>query len=526
MAQVFADNTPSAKHEITSLPGWKGPLPSRMFSGYIDAGTPPSGTGKMYFHYWLVESESDPMNDPVVFWYNGGPGASSLWGLLQELGPLKLNEDSYDESYNITGVPSPQRNIYSWSRAATIVAIDSPPPMGLSFCTEVGPSGNGTTCGPWKDTDVFEANHAAYVSFFNDLFPELKENGFYLSGESYAGIYVPGFANQLLEKPIPGLNFKGLAVGDGWTGCPQVAGKSKIDWCIDLDNVGLFQYPNANQGPWYDVEFFHGHYQYSEELYRAIRSNCSEQMLRTASTAELSESCRGLIEQMAEEVGGWFPYDLENDCVSLESTNAQDHHGINRALRHRRAVFKRIRDGISPQIPTGPGHAGGGKACSGNAMAEWLMLNQTLEAIGAPQNSNFVNLDNGHGFSYTSNQPSVTPIYKQAVESGLRVLLYEGDTDACGLQTAPVEDVFVPFFAEIGLNKTQRWRPFTVDGKQQMGGYTIEWNDGLARFVSIRGAGHLVPLNKPVAALIMLECFLQDTKLPKYVQPASRLSLP
>lgn len=69
-----------------------------MFTGFLDAGTPPSGKGTMYFHYWLVESEGNPATDPVMIWYNGGPGASSLFGLLQEWGPLRLTEDSYDEA--------------------------------------------------------------------------------------------------------------------------------------------------------------------------------------------------------------------------------------------------------------------------------------------------------------------------------------------------------------------------------------------------------------------------------------------
>ncbi len=57
--------------EITSLPGWNGPLPSRQFSGLIDIGTPPSGVGTMYMHYWLIESEGNPKTDPLIVWYNG-----------------------------------------------------------------------------------------------------------------------------------------------------------------------------------------------------------------------------------------------------------------------------------------------------------------------------------------------------------------------------------------------------------------------------------------------------------------------
>ena len=69
---ALASTPPPAKHEVTSLPGYAPELPSRQFTGYLDAGTPPSGVGTIYFHYWLVESERDPTTDPVLIWYNGG----------------------------------------------------------------------------------------------------------------------------------------------------------------------------------------------------------------------------------------------------------------------------------------------------------------------------------------------------------------------------------------------------------------------------------------------------------------------
>ena len=240
---------PDAKFEVKSLPGWveadlttPAPLPSKMYTGYLDAGTPPSGVGTMYFHYWMVESERDPTTDPVLIWYNGGPGASSLFGLLQEWGPLRLLETSYDEQYDKTGIPTPQFNPYRWTKTHTVVAIDSPPPMGLSFCSEAGPSGNATSCGPWTDKSVFAANHEAHRNLFTKVFPELASNPVYFTGESYAGIYLPGFANEMMMDPIPNVNFQGWAIGDGWTGCVPVAGKPP-NWCIDLDNVGMFKYP-------------------------------------------------------------------------------------------------------------------------------------------------------------------------------------------------------------------------------------------------------------------------------------------
>ena len=243
-AVVSTTTPPPSRFEVTSLPGWvdaadaPAELPSRMFTGYLDAGVPPSGVGTMYFHYWLVESERDPANDPVLIWYNGGPGASSLFGLLQEWGPLRLLETSYDQRYNKTGVPTPQFNPYRWTKTHTVVAIDSPPPMGLSFCSEAGPAGNATSCGPWTDKTVFAANHAAHRTFFTSVFPELAANPVYLTGESYAGIYLPGFADAMMSDPIKGVNFQGWAIGDGWTGCRHVAGKP-ANWCIDLYVLSL-----------------------------------------------------------------------------------------------------------------------------------------------------------------------------------------------------------------------------------------------------------------------------------------------
>jgi hypothetical protein len=92
--------------EVTVLPGWDGPLPSRMFSGFLDS--TPAGESKLqHMHYIFVESESDPANDPLLIWSNGGPGAGSEFGLFTELGPLELSDQSLKTaSYNATGVPS------------------------------------------------------------------------------------------------------------------------------------------------------------------------------------------------------------------------------------------------------------------------------------------------------------------------------------------------------------------------------------------------------------------------------------
>ena len=47
----------SSRDEVLSLPGWEGRLPSRIFSGFVSLGAPPSGVGDMLMHYVFVEAE-------------------------------------------------------------------------------------------------------------------------------------------------------------------------------------------------------------------------------------------------------------------------------------------------------------------------------------------------------------------------------------------------------------------------------------------------------------------------------------
>ena len=56
---------------------------------------------------------------------NGGPGASSLFGLMTELGPFMLNDNSLlTDEYNRTGVPSLFYNEYGWSQVGSLLMFD------------------------------------------------------------------------------------------------------------------------------------------------------------------------------------------------------------------------------------------------------------------------------------------------------------------------------------------------------------------------------------------------------------------
>ena len=177
---------------VQSLPGYRGTLPNTHYSGYVE--TPlPSGAGTAHTHYWLVLSGR--ADAPTVVWQQGGPGGSSLIGLLTENGPLTLNDASFStKEYNATGVPTVFDNPHAWINAEgspNMLYVEHPAPTGFSYCGSIG-----TDC-VHDDETQSQLNYDFYVKFFS-LYPELADKPLFYTGESYAGVLVPTLALKLL----------------------------------------------------------------------------------------------------------------------------------------------------------------------------------------------------------------------------------------------------------------------------------------------------------------------------------------
>lgn len=86
-------------HYYTILSSFSSSFSSFLFpaAGYLDV-----GAGK-HLHYMLSESEKAPAKDPLVFWFNGGPGCSSLDGFFYEHGAFHVTEPIVNST---GGVPS------------------------------------------------------------------------------------------------------------------------------------------------------------------------------------------------------------------------------------------------------------------------------------------------------------------------------------------------------------------------------------------------------------------------------------
>jgi carboxypeptidase C (cathepsin A) len=121
------------------------------YTGYLN-----SGSKHFYFAYF--ESRSNPAEDPLVLWLNGGPGCSSMTGLFMELGPCTVND----------GGESARENPYSWIEAANIFFLDQP--IGVGFSYDTNKSAHGGEGGTFAASeDIY-----AFMRLWYKAFPDSK----------------------------------------------------------------------------------------------------------------------------------------------------------------------------------------------------------------------------------------------------------------------------------------------------------------------------------------------------------------
>jgi carboxypeptidase C (cathepsin A) len=143
------------------------------------------------------------LNFLFLFGWLIGPGCSSLDGFVYEQGPFAFSHDGK----TLTLRP------YRWNLIANMVFIESPVGVGFSYSDD----------GNYKCDDDRTANEALHATMkFFEMFSEFKKNKFFITGESYAGIYVPTLAEAIvkseLEGSYTGAPLTGIAVGNGCSG--------------------------------------------------------------------------------------------------------------------------------------------------------------------------------------------------------------------------------------------------------------------------------------------------------------------
>ncbi|OJJ48898.1 hypothetical protein ASPZODRAFT_90893 [Penicilliopsis zonata CBS 506.65] len=197
----------------------------KSYAGYVHF--PPSSTEQYSTNtfFWFFESRNDPRHAPLAIWMNGGPGSSSMIGLLQENGPCMVTADS-----NGT-----ELNPWSWNNYVNMLYIDQPNQVGFSYDELTNATYDQLTGKwdvadtPWKDADeipvqnntfyvgtVSSQNASATVNSTQNAakalwhfaqiwlteFPEYKPADERVSiwTESYGGRYGPSFTAYFQEQ--------------------------------------------------------------------------------------------------------------------------------------------------------------------------------------------------------------------------------------------------------------------------------------------------------------------------------------
>ncbi|KAG6375076.1 Alpha/Beta hydrolase protein [Boletus reticuloceps] len=165
-----------------------------VYTGYLDV-----DRGAKHLFFYFFESRRDPAQDDVMMWINGGPGCSSSVGLLFELGMD----------------PRSIMNSFLYVHAGQYFFLDQPVGVGYSYADF------GETV---ETTEDAARNAHAFVTIFFETFNQFSGRRFHLSGESYAGRYLPVFASEIYDQNVIAkaegrdvINLQSVLIGNGIT---------------------------------------------------------------------------------------------------------------------------------------------------------------------------------------------------------------------------------------------------------------------------------------------------------------------
>ncbi|XP_005108565.2 lysosomal protective protein isoform X2 [Aplysia californica] len=452
---------------VTSLPGlgWKPNF--KQYSGYLDAAR------SRHLHYWFVESSSNPKTDPVVLWMNGGPGCSSLHGMLTEHGPFRIQDDGK------TLGPNP----FAWNQVANMIYLEAPAGVGFSYSDD----GNYTT----DDDEVAMNNHLALKAFFTK-FPEYKSHDFYISGESYGGIYVPTLASVVLDDPA--INLKGFVVGNGLS-----------DDDLNDNSIVYFAY-------------YHG--LIGESDWKFLLSYCcpgasSASVCDFAAGSRKSQQCLEKLSAVQQLVwaSGLNVYNLYGECAGgaldrrFYYDKKADRFVTNQYLYPFNSMLKTDMSVMTMLKLASAKNVGVSPPCVNETSAKiYLNTPAVRTALHIAAKALTWDVCSGPvGAGYHRLYTTMRPQYEKALSRKMRILVYNGDVDmACNFLG---DEWFVDQLDAKNPQQRKSWYYEAADGTKQVAGFYKAFDQ--ITFVTVRGAGHMVPSDKPRPALKMFLSFIQ-----------------
>lgn len=431
---------------VNSLPGQPA-VTFKQYAGYV---TVNEKSDRALFYYF-VEAETDPHLKPLVLWLNGGPGCSSFGvGALSENGPF------YPKAGKLI------RNSCSWNKEANMLYLESPAGVGFSYSKD--PSyymgANDTTTA---------ADNVLFLHGWFKKFPEYKTRELYLTGESYAGHYIPQLAELIVEQNRKEkiFNLKGIAIGN-----------PLLDFVTDL---------NSRE------EFLWSHGLVSDPTYNMMKTRCNySSLLREAVRGTVSSTCEQIYSIVSMEISKYInKYDvtIESCLSSLLMQKSKMMFGVTGTTTVKPDVC--VQDEATSYLNT-PAVQKAFHARLVGSVKGWEACSSVLEYDDR-------NLEN----------PTI-PLLGKLVMAGTRVLVYSGDQDSI-IPLTGTRTLVNNLATSLKLNTTV---PYSVwfQGKQVAGWVQVYGN--ILSFATVRGGGHEVPFSQPERSLVLFESFLKGQPPP------------
>ncbi|KAL0874672.1 hypothetical protein Bca101_024377 [Brassica carinata] len=436
-----------ASLHVKYLPGLEGPLPFELETGYVSVGE----TGDVELFYYFVKSERNPQKDPLMIWLTGGPGCSSICGLLFANGPLAFKGDEYNGT-----LPPLELTSFSWTKVANILYLESPAGSGYSYAKT-------RRAAETSDTKQIHQIDQFLRSWFVDH-PEFISNPFYVGGDSYSGKIVPGVVQQISlgnEKGLtPLINIQGYVLGNP-------AARTNLE---------------SN----HRVTFAHRMGLISDELHESLDSNCGGKFFNVdPSNAKCSNGLQAY-HQCISEI--YIEQILLPNCkVDYVLPDISQNLPNIRTSRRELKEFS----GNDPSSLPPPNCFTYRYFLS----AFWANDENVRRALGVKKGFEKWSRCNTQNIPYKYDIHNAIPYHVNNSRKGFRSLIYSGD-----------HDMMVPFSSteawikSLNYSIVDDWRPWMMTSNQ-VAGYTRTYANKMT-FVTIKGGGHTAEYNPDQCSLM------------------------
>ncbi|GAB9473947.1 Serine protease family s10 [Globisporangium polare] len=412
-------------------------------AGYIKL---PNKKDDHYF-YWFFESRSNPSKDPLVLWLTGGPGCSSMTALFGENGPCHVLPD-------LTTTANP----YSWTNEANVIWLDQPTDVGFSYGPNVDLD---------HDEDDVQENIYWFLQGFIEKHPELKGRPLYLTGESYAGHYVPAAAhyiwqeNEAMNKTnaTVHLNLQGIAIGNGLVN-PVIQSQHALDMVENAYNITIMNastLATAKAALPECTKLLEDCQDSSLKCVEALMY-CQEKILSALTSSQRNQ------------------YDIRMACDAADSMNCYDDAMAN-ATAYLNLPAVRAHLNVSEE------HAKKWEACNA--------------AVGM-------------GFAMDIMRGYESYVADLLNDAKIRVLIYAGDADlVCNWYGNQAWTLALDWDHTREFNAAKE-RAYVVKGNGATRAGTVRAFEKQFTFIRIFNSGHMVPYDQPVVALDLISRFLRN----------------